>query len=232
MSLPSFRRSTVAISVAAGAWIGLGSLLIQPAIPEDPSEYVGVLANSPGAAVGIQLFVASQVFWAIGLVGFGHLAARRSRVLATFGAALSGLGAFGHAVYGGALLLQLALAGSDPDAAASALAVGESTVFVPYLVLGLAGTVLGLVLLAVAAIRARIAPLWVPIALLAWVVVEFVLPNFVAWSSYLSLVVGVVVFGALAVAVWRSGLDDWRTEAESGATEPAVSDVEASAVGR
>ena len=136
MTIANLRRAVVAVSVAAGAGIGLGSLLLQPVMPDDPAEFVATLASSPGAGIGMQLFVFSQLFWAIGLVGVGHLASRRAPVLATLGAVLSGLGAFGHAVYGGAMLTQLALA-SNTDAAVAAVLASETAIFLPYFVGGL-----------------------------------------------------------------------------------------------
>ena len=218
MTIANLRRAVVAVSVAAGAGIGLGSLLLQPVMPDDPAEFVATLASSPGAGIGMQLFVFSQLFWAIGLVGVGHLASRRAPILATLGAVLSGLGAFGHAVYGGAMLTQLALA-SNTDAAVAAVLASETAIFLPYFVGGLVGTTIGLALIAVAAMRARVAPLWVTIGLLVWVTIEFVLPSLVEWSKYLSFVIGVIVFGGLAVAVWRSHLDAWRTVAEASSAD-------------
>src|SRR6187549_3496945 len=81
MTIANLRRAVVAVSVAAGAGIGLGSLLLQPVMPDDPAEFVATLASSPGAGIGMQLFVFSQLFWAIGLVGVGHLASRRAPIL-------------------------------------------------------------------------------------------------------------------------------------------------------
>lgn len=214
MSLPSVRRITVATSVALGAGLAFAGFLLQPPAPPGDAAGLAAAASDPLFIVGVQLYVFSQVFWAIGLVGVGHLASRRSPILGTLGAVLSGLGAFGHAVYGGVLLMQIALA-DDPAALEAAQSVSESAIFVPYLLLGLGGTVLGAVFIAVAVIRSRVAPLWVPIALLAWVVTEFALTALAGWAYYGSMVLGVIVFGALAVAVWRSEPAAWRTELET-----------------
>ncbi|BDZ55583.1 hypothetical protein GCM10025870_26560 [Agromyces marinus] len=147
-------------------------------------------------------------------------------MLGLLGALLAGLGAFGHAVTGGARLLQVALAGDgEADAALAAFGASESGVFVPYLLFGLVGTALGLILLSVAIMRSRIAPLWVPITLIAWVVIEFALSGLTPWAPYLALVVGLIGFVALIVAVWRSDLTVWSTEAEAraaGSTGPSM----------
>lgn len=220
MTSSNLRRGTVAVSVVAAAWIGLAGLAVQPTIPDDPAQLARLLADSPAAAIGLQAFVVSQVFWAIGLVGVGHLVAHRSRVLGWVGGALSGLGAFGHAVYGGAMLLQLALS-PNTDAATAAITASQGGVFIPFLVMGLLGTTLGLVLLAVGLLRSRFAPRWVALALLAWLVVEFVLSSVAAWAAYLSITVGAVAFAALALATWRSDAAIWETAAEAHAEQPA-----------
>jgi|GEM_PF-2229129 len=223
-ALPSVRRALVAGSLVAGIAFAVAGILLQPEFPDDPSAYVELLAGSASAAVGLQLFLWSQVFWAIGLVGLAHAASHRSPVLATLGAVFSGLGAFGHTAYGGASLVTLGMAryaveSGDLEAAQAAFASTQGGDFIPYLLAGLAGTVLGVILVAVALLRSAVAPRWVAIALLAWTVVEFVLPNFLsgAWITYTSLVLGVAAFTGAAVAVLRGGRGAWTTmlEAES-----------------
>lgn len=221
-ALPAVRRTTVAVSLVAGIALAAISLLLQPEVPDDPAEYLERLAGATLAPIGLQLFVLSQVFWAIGLVGLGHAASERSPVFGSLGGLFSALGAFGHAVYGGASLVTFSMAGyavesGDVDAALAAFASTQEGAFIPYLVFGLAGTILGVILIAVALLRSGIAPRWVPIALLAWTVIEFVLPNVLpgVWTTYASLVVGVVAFAGAAIAVFRGGTDAWTTLAEA-----------------
>lgn len=221
-ALPAVRRMTVAVSLVAGIALAAVSLLLQPEFPDDPSDHVDLLAGSSLAPIGLQLFVLSQVFWAVGLVGLGHAASRRSPVFGTLGAVFSALGAFGHAVYGGASLVTLAMAryaveSGDADAALAAFASTQGAAFVPYLAFGLVGTILGMVLIAVALLRSRVTPRWVPIALLAWTVVEFGLPNVLpgVWTTYASLVVGLIAFAGAAVAILRGGSGAWTTADEA-----------------
>lgn len=194
--LPAVRRGVVAASIAIAPLLTLG----------------GVLAPTDNAVIGFQLFLFAQVLWAVGLVGLGHLASGRSPIIGTLGAVLALLGAFGHAITGGARMLASMLPDDTVD---DAFAAAESASFVPFLALGLFGTVLAYVLLGVAIIRARIAPLWVPIALFVWVAAEFALSGLTAWSPYAAMTLGVVVFIALAVCVWRSPMAPWRTESEA-----------------
>ncbi|MGR0321143.1 hypothetical protein [Agromyces sp. ZXT2-3] len=223
-ALPSVRRSLVAGSLVVAILMSGGGLLLQPEFPDDPTEYVELLAGSALAPIGLQVFLWSQVFWAIGLIGLAHATSHRSPLLATLGAAFSGLGAFGHAAYGGASLVTLGMAryaveSGDLDAAEAAFATTQGGDFVPFLLAGLAGTVLGAVLVAVALLRSAVAPVWVAIAMLAWVVVEFVLPNFLSgeWITYTSLVLGVIAFTGAAVAVFRGGSRAWTTMLEAPA---------------
>lgn len=219
--LPAVRRTAVGVSLVVGIALAIISVLLQPKFPDDPTEYVELIAASASAHLGLQLFVVSQVFWLVGLVGLGHAASRRSPVFGSLGALFGALGAFGHAVYGGANLVTFAVAGyaadsGDMEAARAAFSSTQGDAFIPYLVCGLLGTILGMILLAVALIRSRIAPLWVPIALIAWTVVEFVVPNFVTgvWVTYTSLVVGVVAFVGAGLAILRGGPGAWTTVLE------------------
>lgn len=214
-SLAPVRRTVVAGSIVAAALLGLGNLFAHPLLPDDPAAAADVLSTTPAVAIGMQLYVFSQLFWAIGLIGCAHLASGRSKVFALAAAALVSLGAFGHSVAAGMLLTKLALAATDPDAMVSAARASEGGIFAPYLLMGLVGTVIGLIMLAVALIRSRVTPLWVPIALLSWVLVEFVASGFVGWATYLSIVVGLIVYAGLALAVWRSDPSAWTTAAET-----------------
>lgn len=200
------RRSVVGASVALGAWMALAGFLLQP----------NGLDGSPAAVIGMQLYVFSQLFWAIGMLGIGHLVCRRAPVLGIVGSVLVAVGVLGHAVIGGTILLRTGL---TPAAEAAASAAGVSAALIPYLVMGLLGTAAGLIVLAIGMLRSRTAPLWVALTLIAWVLIEFVLPNFVEWATYLSMVIGVIGFGAAAVAVWRSPLARWQTADE---TAPVV----------
>ncbi len=221
-ALPGIRRATVAVSLVGGITLGVVGLLLQPAFADDPSEYVRVLADSPTAGIALQLFAFSQVFWAIGLIGLAHAASHRARVTSVIGAVLGGLGAFGHAVFAGASLVGLAMAeyavaAGDPEAALAAAEATQGGAFTPFLACGLLGTVLGVVFVAIATLRARTAPLWVPIAMFGWVAVEFVLSNFLSgeWMTYASGVLGVIAFGGAAVAIWRGGRGPWTTVREA-----------------
>ncbi len=68
-------------------------------------------------------------------------------------------------------------------------------------------------MLAVGLWRARVAPRWAPIALGAFIVVEFVGASVSDWASQVASLIYLVSFTALAVAVWRTPAQDWATSA-------------------
>jgi hypothetical protein len=95
---------------------------------------------------------------------------------------------------------------ADPDGAAAhaeVLAQAESGAGLPLMALGLLGTVLGLILLGAAVLRARYGPRWPGVALIAFVVVEFALSGISVWAGYLSGALFLVAFLALAVLTAR-----------------------------
>ena len=73
------------------------------------------------------------------------------------------------------------------------------------------GTVLGLLILGIGLLRAKTGPLWIPYALWAFILVEFVGTNFSAWASLVSGLFYLASFCALAVTVWRSPILGWMT---------------------
>src|SRR5690606_11493422 len=143
-------------------------------------------------------------------------------VLAGIGGVLIVLGAFGHAVYGGVNLVMLTMAEDlgSLETHAAVLARGEEGIAIPIMAAGLLGTVLGFIVLGVAVWRGGLGPRWLGPAMIAWVVVEFVGSSLSDWALYASGALYALVFGALAVAVWRSSVGHWQTAAE-GAGQPA-----------
>lgn len=92
----------------------------------------------------------------------------------------------------------------------------------PFTATGTLAMVLGYVLLGVALIRSKLGPLWIGIALIAWVPLEFAGSALGPWMTYVSGLVFVGVFGVLAVLVLRSSVGHWQTaiEAESASELP------------
>lgn len=211
-------RSTVAASLVVGAVLTVVSILLMPDFSGGHAERLEAIADAgPAATVSALGFASSQLFLAVGLVGLAHLLRSRAPVLAGLGGTLALLGTFGHAVYGGVSLLMVSMA-ADPgstDAYAAALTRGEQGIGLPFMAAGLLGTVLGMVLLGVAAWRAGLGPRWLGPAMILWVLVEFVGSSLSDWASYASGALYAIVFVTLAVTVLRSSLTHWLTAAEA-----------------
>lgn len=228
MDTAQLTRATVAGSLAVGAALTVVSVATMPDFSGDQAARLEAVAASPVAATSALTWVLSQVLLGLGVVGVAHLARRSVPVLATLAAVVFGLGALGHTVYGGVNLAMLSMAQDlgSVEAHVAVLDRLESGLMLPFMAAGLLGTVLGLVLLAVAVWRSGAGPRWVPVALLAFVLVEFVGSTLSRWAGVASGALLVLAFGALALVVRRSSPAHWRTEAEAGTEqvrEPAPS---------
>ncbi|AXH95619.1 hypothetical protein [Ornithinimicrobium avium] len=227
MTTALLARATVAGSLALAAVLAAVSVLLMPDFSGGHADRLAAIAAAPGTATVSALgFTLSQLFLAGGVVGLAHLLADRTPVLAWTGAVLVVLGCFGHAVYGGvsATMLSMAQDLSAVDVHAGVLARTEQGAGLPFMAAGLLGTVLGLLVLAVSLWRGHVGPRWVGPAIVLWVVVEFVGSGFSQWTGYAGGLLYVAVFVALAVEVWRSAPEHWRTAARATSVErPTVS---------
>ncbi|HLS45556.1 MAG TPA: hypothetical protein VK045_08980 [Ornithinicoccus sp.] len=217
MSPAKLTRSAVAMSLVACAALTVVSLLLMPDFSGGTDDALVAIAADQGAATVSALgFTGSQLFLAVGILGVVHLLRARVPVLAGIGGVLIVLGAFGHAVYGGVNLVMLTMAEDlgSLETHAAVLARGEEGIAIPIMAAGLLGTVLGFILLGVAAWRGGIGPRWLGPAMVLWVVVEFAGSSLSEWALYASVALYALVFGALAVAVWRSSIGHWQTAAE------------------
>lgn len=216
-------RTAVAVSLVVGAALTVVSVLLMPDFSGGNADRLQAIADAGGTAtVSALCFVVSQLFLAIGLVGVAHLVRGHAPRLATLGAALALLGAFGHAVYGGVNVVMLLMAQDlgALDTHVGVLDRGEQGLAIPFMAAGLVGTVLGFILLGVAVWRGGLGQRWVGPAMLLWVPLEFVGSGLSEWAGYASGVLYAVIFATLAVAVLRSSIAHWTTAAEADAPVP------------
>ncbi len=145
-------------------------------------------------------FTFAQLPFLVGVVVVALLCSARAPRLALVGGVLAVLGGFGHAVVGGLVLSQLPMADS-PEVAVMADLLGsmESGPAIPFMAMGLLGTVLGLLLLGIALFRTRLVPRYVPLALWAFLVVEFVGASLSEWASPAAGALYLVALGGIAV---------------------------------
>jgi len=170
-------RLAAAASLLTTSVLSVISLLLQPEWGTSGVERLEIIdAAGASATVSGVTFVVAQLPFIGAVLAIAHLVRARAPRLAAMGAGLGIVGAFGHAVIGGTALMSLTMAAEDGerDAYGALLDRFESSPFMAFAALGLLGTVLGLLVLAVGMWRADAAPRWVPVGLVAFLVVEFV----------------------------------------------------------
>ena len=201
--LASFRR-TAAIALVADAMLSVVSVVLQPTLPSSEAARLATIGDGPGPAISAAAFVVSQLPFLIGVLGVAWLAGERTPRLARTGAALAVVGGFGHTVFGGVMLSEVVLAhdSSHRSALAAAFTELQGTPVMIFALLGLLGTVVGLLLLSIALFRSRTLPVWVPSLIWAFLVLEFVGSGVSRYASYLAVVLLIAAFGALARALW------------------------------
>lgn len=210
----TFRRNAAALGLVSTAVLSTLSTMTAPEFPAGGAQRLDAIAvNLSSSAVSAGAFVLAQLPFIAAVLGLGHLLRSRAPVLSNVATTVALLGAFGHSVFGGGSLLYVVMAADEAQHATYGALIddAESSPVMTFAAIGLVGTVLGLILLAVGLWRARIAPRWVPIALGAFIVVEFVGGSVSDWASQVASLIYLVSFTALAVAVWRTHAQDWAT---------------------
>ncbi|GAA1766084.1 hypothetical protein [Agromyces humatus] len=214
-----FHRLTTAVSLVLYAALAVVFVFTAPASSDDTVADLEIIAASgAGPTISAYAFLAAQAALVIGLIGVAHLLRDRTPVIAPIAVAISILGAFAHAAVAGFSLVEIGAASVGPssiDGAAAAIDATITGVATPVSLVGLAGTVLGTILLAVAVFRSRLGAVWVGIVLIGWVVVEFVAGSLGMWATIMSGVLLMAGFIGLAFTVWRSRLRDWLTAREA-----------------
>ncbi len=205
--LASFHRLTTAVCLAL--WAVLSVVFVLTAPPLDGSGDAASVAAA--ATISAYAFLGAQAALVIGIIGVAHLLRDRTPVLAPIAAALTVLGAFGHAAYAG-ISLVLAGGADGAPAAVEAAVQGPATALS---MVSLVGAVVGVIILAVALFRAKLGAAWIGIVLIGWVVVEFLLSGIGLWAMLGSAALLLIGYGALAVVVFRSDLRDWMTAKEA-----------------
>jgi hypothetical protein len=157
----------------------------------------------------------AQLPFIIAMLGISHLVGGRAPVLSIIGGTIAVIGGFGHAVLGGAQLAQLPMAAdlANREMYAALLDAGMPLPLMILMMCGTIGTVLGLLLLGVGLLRAKVGPRWAPYAIWVWILIEFVGTNFTEWATLASGLLYLGTLGALAVTVWRSPLAIWASAA-------------------
>ncbi len=218
-------RLLAAASLVLTALLSIVSVLLQPEFPADPADRLAAIDEAGSTAtVSILAFALTQLPFLVAVVAIAFVAAAGARRTAIIGGVLAVLGGFGHAVFSGIGLSQLAMA----DDAANREAMGEvitrieSGPAVVFMAAGLLGTVLGLVLLGVALFRSRVVPRWIPVALWLFLVMEFVGSGLTEWASPAAGLLYLAAFTGIARQIVRGSDAVERPTSTPGSAQSAA----------
>jgi hypothetical protein len=217
-------RGSAAICLVLNAVLSVLGIALMPAFSSSGVEFLETIeAAGAGATISAAAFGIAQLPLIIAVLGIAHLTGIRAPIISIVGGTIAVIGAFGHASYAGMQLQTLAMAADTANHGVYAgLLEGEMPLPLTIIMMcGTAGTVLGMLLLGVALMRAKVGPRWVPYALWAWLVVEFVGSGFTEWATLASGLLYLGVLGTLAVTVWRSPLTVWASAAVVPAVRPS-----------
>lgn len=222
----NFRRTLVGLCLIAAPLILFVASLIEPTSEGDEvREWLPELAEEPGRNdAATTLFIIGFVLLVPALIGLVHLIRERGIVLGHIGGALAVLGTVLYPVLFSTTFYDLSLAENLPvDQAVKAQEgtedyVGVYFVFIPAIV----GWTLGLILLSVALLRARVAPVWFLVLVILANIAIFV-GNENDIVSALGTLLFLIAFGWLGLKVLGMSDADWEDPRRLGATPAAAS---------
>ena len=181
------------------------SVALMPDLPDTNAELLQSLADSTApAAAAAASFTLSQLFFIGAVLAIGDVARAVAPRLIGAGMVLAVIGAFGHSVFGG---LRLAMFGmlteSGREEYAAALDRTYDSPVMLFAAIGLLGTVLGLLLMAIGLLRSRTVAAWIPACLIGFLVLEFIGSNLSTWASLGAVALYTAALLGIAAAVLR-----------------------------
>ena len=207
----NFRRSVAGLSLMVAPLLGLvGALFLPQSTGDLGTELATIAAHSGRWLIGEFLTLLSFLLMMIAVLGIMRLLRERSVALGHIGAALALLGLFFHGAIIGYALVEVPLVASGFERAQMvtfAERMYESPAFIMILAPFIA-FFLGLLILAIGLWRAKVAPLWVSMLIVAGLLSEFVGTD--ALSPELLFVLLLVGFGWLGWKVLRMPDAQWK----------------------
>lgn len=223
----TYRRGAAALCLVLAGVLSATFMLLAaaPGWGSDDLERLQAIVDAGAmTTVSFIAFAVYQLPMMVGLLGVAHLLRGGAPLLATLGATLAGVGAFGYAVYGGSQLLIPAMAANASDLELFAqLRADAEPLTGPFAALGMVGSVLGLLLLSVALWRAGLGPRWVPVMAWAFLAVEFIGTSLSPAAAPVSAVLMLALLIRLAILVLRSPASAWASATDR--SEPVVAGV-------
>ena len=164
----NFRRSIAGLGLIVGPLALLVAAIIEPDTRDDGAAYLADVAKHVGATQATTiLFVVGFTALLAGVIGVVHMIRERGVVLAHIGGVVAAVGLVFFVGIVTTTIYDISLAENAVRAEAVKAHDGVEDYVAAYVVLitALLGTMIGLILLAVAAWRARFAPAWVAIVI-------------------------------------------------------------------
>lgn len=201
MSTSRFAERSMVLGLTAAAVLLAASAALQPTLSNDATTHLTELHRAgPRAGLAAALFLVGQLPNLIAILAIGHLLRTRSPRLANWGAVLGVIGSFAEGVMAGVTLVFIEMANDTSHRAVFAAFYKHVTTSLLGVVslLGLVGSVIGLLLLSIGLFRAGVGPRWVGPALWAFLVLQFIGTGLSIWASYLSVLLAGAAYLALA----------------------------------
>ncbi len=223
-STARYRRLVTALSLLLAPVLSLVSVVLQPGMDGEAGPLAAMSEAGTGAAVSAVAFAYSQVPFIVAMLGLAQLIGQNAPILSNLIATFGILGGFGHAVVAGSMLLTLSMAADTANHAVYTGLLSQEPGWVdgPIQLLGLLGTVLAILFLAIGLLRTKIGPRWVPFVLLGFLVVEFVGHSITVWAGPTAAALYLISLVTLAIVVWRSPIAEWTTVGDKALNARAV----------
>jgi hypothetical protein len=187
------QAATAALLIAP--LLGLAGLFLLPAMPTDPAGQLIVIAENPGRwLVANLVLIASQLLLVPAMLLLARLLQSSRSRAGTLGAVLMVASAVLHVGVLGYVTAQLPMAEAAATAAVDRM---FGTAFTALIVPTLATAYLGIILVSIGIWRTRLAPRWVPVALLVGTIMDLIEPI----GAYGMFTLWALGFGAI---VWRA----------------------------
>lgn len=164
----NFRRSLAAIGLILGPLALLAATIVEPDTADEGAAYLADVAENAGRVEATTiLYLIGFTALLAGVIGIVHVIRERGVVLAHIAGVLAAVGLVFFVGLVTTSLYDLSLAENASRAEAVKAYDGVEDYATAYVVLApaLLGTMIGSILLAVAAWRARFAPVWVPVVI-------------------------------------------------------------------
>lgn len=200
------KRRITAAALIIFAVASFAFVLLAPELPESRADWPAAMAESPlRSALSVHMFLWSQPFFAIGVVGLAAWLRPHSPKLAVAGGVLGFFAAFMHIVPGSWSLTQFAMAAHPEHAEVYGQLIEaqeNSAHMLPYFIVGLF-MVISVLLLGIAHFRSKLPMRWAGPVLWGWLIVEFGFTGMFTWAPALSGALLVIGISGLVIGLLR-----------------------------